>query len=234
MKKNSKIKKQQIRRWVVLVLAGAVVAVGILSTIFSVTSLIHNRYFSTKETINYKRIDIPPPAIQEQLLTPNVNSRPQKKLGRVRGIVIHYTANPGTDAQANRDYFENRKNQPDTRANKVSSHFIVGLEGNIIQCIPLDEIAYASNDRNQDTISIECCHPAKGGKFSTKTYQSLIELCAWLCDQYELQKQDIIRHYDVTGKECPRYYVRHEEAWEALKETVWTRLKDEEFSAGGN
>lgn len=215
-----------------LVLAGAVVAVGILSTIFSVTSLIYNRYFSAKETINYNKIVIPQPEMEEQLLTPNVNSRPQKKLGKVRGIVIHYTANPGTDAQANRDYFENRKNQPDTSANKVSSHFIVGLEGNIIQCIPLDEIAYASNVRNQDTVSIECCHPTKGGKFNKKTYQALIDLCAWLCDKYELKKQDIIRHYDVTGKECPRYYVRHVDAWEALKEDIWTRLKDEEFSAG--
>ena len=38
------------------------------------------------------------------------------------------------------------------------------------------------------------------------------ELLSWLCGEYNLKPKDIIRHYDVTGKLCPIYFVKHEEA----------------------
>ena len=31
---------------------------------------------------------------------------------------------------------------------------------------------------------------------------------------------NIIRHYDVTGKECPKYYVKNSKEWEKLKEDI--------------
>lgn len=224
MKKSTKRKRLQMRRMVVLVLAGGIVAASLLAMVFSIGSFVYHRYFAEEDSLDYDKITVAVPGIQEQLLTPNVNSRPGTKLETVRGIVIHYTANPGTDAQANRNYFESRKDEADSHENKVSSHFIIGLDGKILQCIPLDEIAYASNDRNNDTISIECCHLKKNGKFNQKTYQALIQLCAWLCDRYELEKESIIRHYDVTGKLCPRYYVKHQKAWERLKDSIWNEL----------
>ncbi len=153
----------------------------------------------------------------EDFLTPNEYSRPGKPLKKVKGIVVHYTANPGTDAKANRDYFEGLSVSGSTYA---SSHFIIGLDGTIIQCIPLDEIAYASNDRNDDTISIECCHVKKNGKFTYETYNSLVRLTAWLCGEYDISEKGIIRHYDVTGKLCPKYYVKHEDKWSQFKEDV--------------
>lgn len=156
-------------------------------------------------------------SIKEDFLTPNKYSRPQTKLKKVNNIVIHYTANPGSGADANRDYFESLK---DSHITHASSHFIVGLEGEIVQCIPLTEISYASNDRNKDTISIECCHPDKTGEFTSKTYQALLRLCAYLCQAYELSSSDLIRHYDVTGKLCPKYYVNHPKKWEDLKDDV--------------
>ncbi|SHO52106.1 peptidoglycan recognition protein family protein [Anaerocolumna xylanovorans] len=171
---------------------------------------------------------IAPPPITENLLTPNPYSRSEEPLKKVKGIVIHYTANPGTSAEANRNYFENLKSQRETSA---SSHFIIGLEGEILQCIPLDEISFASNDRNVDTISIECCHPDATGKFNEKTYASLVALSAWLCSKYRLDEKDILRHYDITGKLCPLYYVKHEDAWNTLKENIFTYLKEKEASA---
>ena len=81
---------------------------------------------------------------------------------------------------ANRDYFEGLK---DAHTTKASSHFIVGLDGEVVQCIPTTEIAYASNNRNADTISIECCHPDDTGAFNTATYQSMVQLTAWLCNR---------------------------------------------------
>lgn len=223
-KKLTKRKKQQIRRAIVLVLAGGIVAASLLGMLFSVGSFVYHHYFAEDDTLDYSNISVKIPNITEDFLTPNVNSRPGNRLEKVRGIVVHYTANPGTDAKANRDYFESRKDKKDIYKNKVSSHFIIGLDGKTIQCIPLDEIAYASNDRNQDTISIECCHPDKTGKFTRETYESLVQLCMWLCSTYQLEKDSIIRHYDVTGKLCPKYYVKHEKAWERLKDTIWERL----------
>ena len=149
-------------------------------------------------------------SIQHDFLTVNPYSRSGKSLGRVKGIVIHYTGNPGSTAKGNRNYFEALK---DKHTTSVSSHFIVGLKGEIIQCIPLNEIAYASNNRNKDTISIETCHPDESGKFNQETYQSLQKLVRSLMDTYDLDKEDVIRHYDVTGKICPKYFVDHEDAW---------------------
>lgn len=163
------------------------------------------------------------PEIDVELLTVNPYSRPGIALKAVKGIVVHYTANPGSSAMANRNYFENLKESQDR---KVSSHFVVGLDGEIIQCIPTKEIAYASNDRNTDTLSIECCHPDETGEFTEDTYDSLVQLTAWLCKRFSLDRDDVIRHFDVTGKNCPRYFVEHEDAWEQFKEDVQTRKKE--------
>lgn len=163
------------------------------------------------------------PELDVQLLTENEYSRPGTPLERVNGIVIHYTANPGSSARSNRDYFENLKT---THTAKVSSHFIVGLEGEIVQCIPTAEISYASNDRNSDTIAIECCHPDETGQFNEATYDSMVHLTAWLCKKFDLNSEQVIRHYDVTGKDCPRYFVEHTDAWEQFKADVAAKKEE--------
>lgn len=156
-------------------------------------------------------------SIQHQFLTVNPYSRSGKSLNKVKGIVVHYTGNPGTSAKNNRNYFESLK---DKHTTKASSHFIIGLNGEIIQCIPLNEIAYASNNRNKDTISIECCHPDKSGRFTNATYESLQKLVRSLMKTYSLEKDDIIRHYDVTGKSCPKYFVTYPQKWEEFKDSL--------------
>lgn len=157
------------------------------------------------------------PNWQEDFLTPNEYSRPGEPLESITNIFVHYTANPGTSAAQNRSYFEQQK---DTHENSVSSHFIIGYEGEIIQCVPLDEIAHAVMTRNYDSISIECCYLAEDGSFTQETYDSLISLLAWLTDVYDLESSDILRHYDCGGKLCPIYYTNHEDEWEQLKKDV--------------
>ena len=115
--------------------------------------------------------------------------------------------NPGSTAQQNHDFFD----QPETQ---VSAHFLVGLDGEIIQCIPMDERSAATNDRNINTISIEVCHPDATGQFNQATYDALVKLTAWLCDYCDIGRDHVIRHYDVTGKPCPLYFVDHPDAWE--------------------
>lgn len=163
------------------------------------------------------------PELNVDLLDINEYSRPAIALPEVRGIVVHYTANPGSSAKANRDYFNGLK---DAHTTKASSHFVIGLDGEIIQCIPSSEISYASNDRNKDTLSIECCHSDDTGQFNDNTYQSLIQLTGWLCSRFGLTSQDVIRHYDVTGKICPKYFVEHEDAWEQFKSDVDAKIAE--------
>ena len=150
-----------------------------------------------------------PDWVSVQLLSVDGHSRSGKTLKDVNDIVIHYVGNPGSTGQANRDYFASEKSN-------VSSHFVVGLEGEVIQCIPLDEYSAASNHRNGDTISIEVCHPDDSGRFNDATYQSLVQLTGWLCREARLSENHVIRHYDVTGKICPKYFVEHEDAWEPV------------------
>lgn len=170
------------------------------------------------------RVAMEQPDIEEMYLTPNKYSRPGKSLDKVNGVVVHYTANPGSSAKENRNYFEGLRKKGTRYA---SSHFVVGLEGEIVQCVPLNEIAYASNKRNDDTISIEVCHPDSSGKFNETSYESLVELVAWLCNEYGLEKDDIIRHYDVTGKMCPKYYVKHPKLWKQFKNDVFKYLDEQ-------
>lgn len=163
------------------------------------------------------------PAWTEDFLPVNEYSRPGETLPEVKDIFVHYTANPGTSAAQNRSYFEQQK---DMHEASVSAHFIIGYEGEIIQCIPLDEIAYAVQTRNYDSISIECCYEAADGSFTQATYDSLISLLAWLTDVYNLDTDHILRHYDCGGKKCPVYYTEHEDAWVQLKADAAARQKE--------
>lgn len=160
-----------------------------------------------------------PDWIDEELLDLG-GSRSGVRLEEVNDIAIHYVGNPGTSAEGNRNYF----NDP---ATEVNAHFLIGLDGEIIQCVPLDEKSAATNERNRDTISIEVCHPDETGQFTDASYQSLVRLCAWLCGELGLDETNLIRHYDVTGKLCPLYFVDHPDAWEAFRADVGDALRAE-------
>ena len=159
----------------------------------------------------------------KMFLTPNRYSRPQTALHKVSKIAVHYVGNAGTSAKANRNYFESLKD----KHIYASSHYIIGLEGEIVQCIPESEISYATNDANGYSISIENCHPTADGRFTDATRQSLIELCADICKRYKLNPlADIIRHYDVSGKKCPLYWVNHPEDFTKFKHEVATYMSE--------
>ncbi|MCI8658954.1 MAG: N-acetylmuramoyl-L-alanine amidase [Lachnospiraceae bacterium] len=176
-------------------------------------------------TINLRDIQMPS-WVEQNFIRKNLFSRPDVTLKQVNNLVIHYVANTESSAEANRRYFDNLADQDPQQPGTVGgSHFIVGLEGEIIQCIPISEITYASNSRNFDTLAIEVCHPDDSGKFSQPTYDSLVRLTAWLCKELDLTSKDLIRHYDVNGKNCPKYYVENEDAWKQFKKDVKKAMK---------
>lgn len=160
---------------------------------------------------------IAPPQMIQDLLEINDYSRPGTKLDRINSVFVHYTANPGTSAAQNRSYFANLAQ---THERSASAHLIIGYEGELIQCIPLEEQAYAVMTRNEDSVSIECCYLDEDGSFTQETYETLIHTLAWLLEEYDLSTEDILRHYDCGGKLCPLYYAENEGAWEQLRQDV--------------
>lgn len=127
-------------------------------------------------------------------------------------IILHYIGNPGTSAEANANYFANVNSQ-------VSVHYIVD-DSNIIEIIPPTMKSYGTNSKehNEKGIQIEMCHPDATGKISEATLTNTVWLCRELMGAFGITK--IIRHYDVSGKKCPLWYVEHPEEWEELKKRV--------------
>lgn len=127
-------------------------------------------------------------------------------------IILHYIGNPGTSAAANANYFANVNSQ-------TSVHYIVD-DSNIIEIIPPTMKSYGTNSKehNEKGIQIEMCHPDATGKISEATLSNTVWLCQELMGAFGIT--DIIRHYDVSGKKCPLWYVEHPEEWEELKKRI--------------
>lgn len=215
--KRRRHRKRVIQVWVRRILALSVLILLIVGIVLGV-----RRLFRKEAAPSIYGL---PSYVTEDYLQINRYSRPKVPLQAVNAIVIHYTGNPGSSAAGNRNYFNNLAEQ-DGVANPTyaSSNFIVGLEGEVIACVPVDEVAYASNNRNEDSLSIETCHPDETGQFTEATYASLVKLTAYLCDRYGLTSESVIRHYDVSGKACPLYYVEHEDAWQQFRTDVQTAI----------
>ena len=158
-----------------------------------------------------------PDWIDVQIIPVNGAGRRGIPLEDLNSIVVHYVGNPGTTAQQNRDYYAQE-------TTTVSSHFLIGLQGEILQCVPLYEKSSATNERNRDTLSIEVCHPDESGIFTPESYQALVKLTTYLCELCDFDSRNIIRHYDVTGKVCPKLFVEDESAWTQFLSDIDTAL----------
>ena len=217
-------KRRRQRRIAQMLMAGCVLTMGIMLgfLLWKIIGFVQDRgVFNQVMDEERKEIirenDTIKPVITEDFLTVNPYSRPAEPLDGVKNIFVHYTANKNTSARQNRSYFENLGITGETSA---SAHFIIGYDGEIIQCLPLDEIGYAVKTRNYESISIECCYRDDSGKFTDATYQSLLQLTAWLLKEYKLAPNDVLRHYDVGGKKCPLYFVEHEDSWEQFRQDL--------------
>lgn len=172
--------------------------------------------------------------IQNNYITVNQYSRPKIAIKAITGVVIHWVANPNSSAQDNRNYFDGLKvgkKNSNGGMTYASAHYIVGLDGEVVACIPENEMAYHASSANGTYLGIEVCHKDWEGEFTSPTYEALVDLVADICRRYKLNPlTDVIRHYDVTGKNCPKYYVFHNEAWIQLKNDINKRLERENIT----
>ena len=173
--------------------------------------------------------------IVEKLITKNKYSRPGKPLSKVLGIVVHYVGVPNQKAEQTVAYFETLKNG--TNGTYASAHYVIGTDGNGIHCIPDTEVAYHCGAReykpgitdrlgnypNYTTIGIEMCHTKDG--FTEETLETVSTLVAQLLAEHDLTVQNLYRHFDITGKLCPKFFVEDEKQWTAFKARVENKFQ---------
>lgn len=132
-------------------------------------------------------------------------------------IVIHYTANSGDTAQNNLDYFARTKTG-------TSAHYFVD-ENEVCQSVKDMDVAWhcGRSDgqykhpycRNSNSIGIEMCNSLKAVPEATRTRTAAF--VRELMSQYGIPAQNVLRHYDVTGKRCPAPWVDNTAEWDEFK-----------------
>lgn len=143
-------------------------------------------------------------------------------------LVIHYVGAAG-GAEANCRYFENNYIG-------ASAHYFVGHEGEVWQSVKDEDIAWHcgaksykhAKCRNSNSIGIELCvKKDKNGRwyYTKKTLASAVILTAYIMNKYDMKIEDLLRHYDVTGKECGEPHVRNNgKTWKTFVKEVEAEL----------
>lgn len=134
-------------------------------------------------------------------------------------LVMHYTANPKSTAAGEAKYrmtpgigtgfhlvVDDSECYLSTPIEKSAQHCGGGLQGT-------NGHAFYKKCMNANSIGIEmCCRQDANGKWyiTEETYKMAVQAAAWVCETYTIDPSHIIRHYDVTGKICPRPWVEDE------------------------
>lgn len=153
----------------------------------------------------------------------------------IKYLVYHYTANDGDTAENNAKYFHNN-------IVKASAHYFVD-DDSVTISVPDNYVAYHCGGglqgreghkfykicTNTNSIGIEMCDTIRNGKYevSAKTRANAIALGKEIVKKYGIKKENVIRHFDVTGKNCPAYFVKDEEAWEKFRDEIFETEKKE-------
>lgn len=158
-----------------------------------------------------------------------------RSVNDIKYIVIHFTANDGDSDESNANYFRSPNR-------KASAHFFVD-DDSITQSVDIKNIAwhcggsvysdiaktggakYHNRCTNANSIGIELCDTVKDGKhnISKKTYNNAVKLVRALMDDYNIDINHVIRHFDITGKYCPRYWCLpygNNNAWNKFKNDI--------------
>ena len=139
----------------------------------------------------------------------------KRSIDTIKYIVIHYTANDGDTDEGNGKYFANN-------VVKASAHYFVD-DDSVTQSVPDNYVAWSvggskyNNDggrlygkaTNTNTLNIEICDDVKDGKVypSAKTIENVVAFTKTMMKKYGIKEANVIRHYDVNGKACPKYWV---------------------------
>lgn len=146
----------------------------------------------------------------------------------IKYIVLHYTGNDFDSDEGNGNYFHNNVVKAsahyfvdsDSMTQSVPDHFVAwSVGGNkYADCAKTGGGKFYGKCTNANSISIEMCDDKKDGKLmaSDKTIANAQKLTKELMKKYKIPLENVIRHFDVTGKHCPAYYV-DEAKWATFK-----------------
>ena len=154
----------------------------------------------------------------------------------IKYIVIHYTANDGDTDEGNGNYFANN-------VVGASAHYFVD-DDSITQAVPDNRVAwsvggnkypntkgatYYGKCTNNNSISVELCDTKKNGvyDFTEATLKNAADLVMLLMKKYSVPIERVVRHYDVTGKICPKPFVENEKAWKEFKERLTEEMVEQ-------
>ena len=134
-------------------------------------------------------------------------------------ITIHSTGNPKSTARNERAWLTNPSNKV------TASWHIVVDEKEAIEAIPLNEVAWHAGDGsgqgNRASIGIEICESGN----RAKTLENAVKLTAKLLKERGWGVDRLRRHYDWSGKICPRILQPNNWAgWEQFKRDVQKEL----------
>ena len=170
--------------------------------------------------------------IKRNITTQNFNNG---SINRIKYIVVHFTANNGDTAYGNTNYFKSYRG--------ASAHYFVDENG-IYQSIEDKNIAWHcgakkykhSTCRNSNSLGVELCSRknSKGNfYFMDKTVDNAVELIKMLIIKYNVPIANVIRHYDVTGKNCPEPFVRNIKAWQNFKGRLEEKVMKQNIKING-
>ncbi len=157
------------------------------------------------------------------------------RTGPVAYLVVHYVGALGT-AEQNAAYYGS------TAGIGASAHYFVGHGGEVWQSVEEGDTAWHCGAksyrhptcRNGNAIGVElCCRrrrdlgagagATEGWYFERSTVCAAVELCRDIVRRYGLGREQVLRHYDVTGKVCPAPFVYDQGAWEDFLDRVFAR-----------
>ena len=146
---------------------------------------------------------------------------------KVKYLVIHYTSNQGDTAKNNADYFAREKVG-------ASAHYFCD-ESEIWQSVKDTDTAWHCGAktykhpecRNSNSIGIEICMNDKSGNVRQGSIDTAAELARYLMKRYGILLANVIRHHDVTGKDCPAPMVSDPALWDAFKKSLIKEDDDE-------
>lgn len=225
-----KRRKKKIRKYSIL--AGmAIIAILVLLLIVKIIGWI----FSGSDDGLVTKI-AGTPVNTKKLLTVSDNSRPGTPLEQVTQIIIHDYRVPGETAIARRDTYEAQKDVSSKDKDKKleSVHFIIGQDGEIVQCIPINEAAYGALAANANGIHIEYCCSDVHGHMTKEAYVSLVELVSYLCKEFDLKSTSVKKHYDITSKECPYFFVTNTDSWKQFLTDVDFAMNKQQYDLSKN
>lgn len=133
--------------------------------------------------------------IESQILSANHRLRPKGNYKKT-SVTIHSTGNPKSTAENERKWLDNPSNNRD-----ASWHYVVG-ENVVIQAIPDNEEAWHSGNRNGNKYSIGIEIIESGDR--KKVLDNAARFVALKLKEYGLSLDVVKRHYDWSGKLCPR------------------------------